>query len=416
VFMGISIKVSVQSQKLISKYYATCNPGSHEIPSVPDVLHLTSLLNWLDDKLVIPESKSIKLKKELEFILVSLRTELLHDLYLAMTQNPEVKKQKPSSFSSKLKFILLSSGGLLIALCEGFDSIASIMGIFALPGSLIFAAAFIFSFLSALAFCGLELIQLSQGIGVKLINTHKLLRIYLRQLEEIKQLRKNIGKHNFSELSIEELKELERIVSMLQQRFVQLGVAREQLDQVFNNKGAHVAKLIFSGIASVLFFGGAFSTGESVSLFILGLFMSSVSPLSAPVLLFGLALGLAAFTLYWCVEFPDLNSLVSGWFGLEEDRIAVLRDKKLFAHEENKLILLKEKIMSMLRLKRKLSNMNSSESSSEEEMSHKEVPQETSQTQSKLGDNFFSFMSSKSKSQSSAAGTEDEYNFFGYSL
>jgi hypothetical protein len=406
--MSISIKISLQSQKLINKYYAVCPPGSDEHPSIPTVLDLAAILDWLNNRLVVPQIKPEKVKKELEFTLVSLRTELLHDLYLAFSKDAPEEKEKASSFRGKLKFILLSSAGLLITICEGFDSVASIMSIFSLPATVILAAAFIFSFFSAVAFCGLELIQLSQGIGVKLIHAHKLLKIYLRQLEEVKQLRKIISNYNLAELSTQDLNQLELMAAMLQQRFVELGAVGEQFALVLNNKGAKAAKLIFSGIASLLFFGGSFCTGQSASLFILSFFMSSVSPLSIPVLLFSLVLGMAAFTLYWYVQFPDLNSLVSGWFGLDDSRIAVLCDKKLFAHEEDKLTLLKQKIQSMLHLKSKLPEPNKAEPSSEE-LGDKET-HSTSYTHS--GSNFFSFR----KPPCSSAKEPPEYPFVGATL
>ena len=398
--MGIDIEISLRSQELIRKYQTECHPFSGEIPLVSRTLDLTALLGWLDSKRIVPPVKSTKSAKELEFTLMSLRTELLHDLYLSLPGNEpaENKIKNDSSSLGKLKFILLALAGVLVAACEGFDSVVTMMSIFSLPASVILASAFIFSFLSAVAFCGLELVQLSRSIGVKLTDVNKALDVYLRQLEEIKLLRKKISKYNLAELSTDELRKLELIAASLQQRFAQLSEAGAQFEQALNNKGAQVARLVLSGITSTLFFGGAFCSGQTVSMFLLGLFMSSVSPAAAPVLLFSLIVGLAAVALFWGVEFPSFKSWLSGWFGLDEERVAILCDKELLTKEEKKITSLQEKIAGTLHLKEKLSALGQSEPSPKEKSIDTIPASSTPSSTIKLSDNIFSFMHPKPKS------------------
>lgn len=356
-----------------------------------------ALLAWLDNKLVIPPAKSVKLQKEIEFILMCLRTELLHDLCCSLIGDELVATDAKADTASndKLKLILLSAAGILVAVCEGFDSVVTIMGIFSLPATAILASACIFSALCLIAFCGLDLVKLSQGLGVKLADAHKLLDTYLRQLDEIKQIRKKIANYDLSTCSAEELKKLALIIALLQQRFAQLDDAGEHFEQILNSRQTQITKLVLSGVAAALFFGGGFCSGQTVSLFLLGFLMSTVTPASVPVLLFSLAVGLAAFSLYWYVELPGLKALVSGWFGLDEEKIATLCDQDLLAKEARKLASLEKRIGGTLQLKEQLAELQQVGQTTGKATTEVVTEVAPSTTVRKVGENIYSFMRAK---------------------
>lgn len=366
------------------------------IPPAPASLDFIALRSWLDNKLVVPSANSVKLQKEIEFMLMSLRAELLHDLCRALVgDEATVQEAKQTQTNDKLKLILLSAAGILVAACEGFDSVVTILSIFSLSATVILASACIFSFLCMIAFCGLDLVKLAQGLGVKLGDAHKLLDIYLRQLDEIKLIRKTIANYDLSEYSAEDLKKLALIISLLQQRFAQLDEAGEQFEQILNSTQTQLTKLVLSGVTAALFFGGAFCSGQTVSLFILGFLMTTVTPASLPVLLFSFGVGLAAFSLYWYVELPGLTSLVSGWFGLDEEKIATLCDHELLAKEATKLALLKKRLEGASHLKEQLSELQQVAQTTGQQVvgvASEVIPRSKVMN---VGENIFSFMRAK---------------------
>ncbi len=389
-----------------------CDSDSRVIPPAPASLDFIALQCWLDNNLVVPSAKSVKLQKEIDFMLMSLRAELLHDLCRALVGDEAIAQEaKQTKTNDKLKLILLSAAGILVAACEGFDSVVTILGIFSLSATVILASACIFSFLCMIAFCGFDLVKLAQGLGVKLGDAHKLLDIYLRQLDEIKLIRKTIANYDLSEYSAEDLKKLALIIALLQQRFAQLDEAGEQFEQILNSKQMQITKLVLSGVTAALFFGGAFCSGQTVSLFILGFLMTTVTPASLPVLLFSLGVGLAAFSLYWFVELPGLKSLVSGWFGLDEEKIATLCDQELLAKEATKLALLKKRLEGASHLKEQFSELQQAAQITGQQARGAVSEIIPLSKVTKVGENIFSFMRAK---PSASCPTEDgpsvEYN------
>lgn len=350
----ISIEISSRTQELIRAFERACAFVNEESPLVLTSMDLHSLYSWFDDKVLITQS-SDKAQQDLEFILLCLRTELLHDLGTSLLGESAINKEENNrSTYDQIKFALLAIAGILVAACEGFDCIVTMMSIFALPSAVIFTSGFIFSFLSIITFCGLELVKLSHSLEVKLGDAHKLLDVYLQQLNEIKQIRKKIANYNFSELSVEELQQLVLIIGLLQQRFLQLADASIQFDRVLHSRQMQLAQAVLSAIAALLFFGGSFCAAQTASLYIFGLFMTAVTPASLPVMLLSILVGSAALSLYWYVEFPGIKSLVGDWFGLDEAQVATLCDSAALKKEEKKLGQIRKKITGTLSLKEQL--------------------------------------------------------------
>lgn len=345
------IKLSNKSQKLIKKLIKK-SPGKVHYQqdviniSLQDALSLLSIQSEINNQAI-----KDKEQKEIEFVLVSLRAELLHDLCESLGSDSPPSNKLAVQHNNKLKFVLLTIAGVLVAACEGFDSITTILGIFSFSPGLILACGLVFSGLAAIAFCGLNLIKLSSSLGMKFSDAHKLLDIYLQQLNEIKQIRKKISTYSLANLSLDKLRQYEQILELLQKHLDKLAETSEQFDAALNSTPMQVLKFGLSMVTAALFFGGSFCAGQTVSLFILGLFLTAITPASLPVLLFSTFVGLAAFSLYWCVEFPELKTLVSGWFGLDDRKIDMLCDKDLLHVEQQKLVKLKTRIADMVPLK-----------------------------------------------------------------
>lgn len=120
--------------------------------------------------------------------------ELLRDLSTSLNGSDEEIKpvEKEPPVSNKLKFWLLAIAGTLLAACEGFDSITTMMAVLPFPAWVVLCAGILFSALSVVVFYGFDLVQVSQNLEIKLTDTPKLLDLYLLQMEEIKAIRKKL--------------------------------------------------------------------------------------------------------------------------------------------------------------------------------------------------------------------------------
>ncbi len=370
----MNISISKRSQELIDNYWATTIPKS---PAANNIT-LEELLFFLSEPI-----SADKPAKDNQLPLMTLRAELLHDLCSKLEGNT-IKPVKLEEKKSKLKLIFFTLAGILVAACEGFDSVVTIMGIFSVSPLLILGFALAFSFLSIMAYRSLDLIKLSNRLGIKFNDTHQLLDAYLQQLDEIKNIRKKITRYNLSNCSLEELKDYEQMIAALKQSLERLAKTGEQFDAVLNSAQMKAIKLILSSVTAALFFGGSFCAGQTVAIFIFSFFMTAITPASLPVLLFSTLVGLAAFSLYWHVEFPGLKKLVTSWFGLDRDKIDKLCNQDLLDKEKQKLEQLHERIVGVSELKEQIPLHQQKIDLSKEK---KPTPSPTL-----IGENIYSFM------------------------
>lgn len=220
--------------------------------------------------------KRLKSQK-IEFILVSLQTEFLCDLALSMKgecERIEKRDNNDSSAMSKTKFLFLTSAGILVTACQGFDGVVTMLSVFAMSPSIVLGIGFAFILLSIIVF-GVDLVKVSNALGVTL-SEYKLLDAYLSQLQKIKAIRKKINSYTLVAMSQEDLQQLELILSMLQKRLMFLVGASKQFDEALNSKNVQMIKTALSGV-SALFLVVVFA-GQSVALFISSLVLDSVLP------------------------------------------------------------------------------------------------------------------------------------------
>lgn len=388
----MSIEISPRTRQLINQYQVACALNQQETPTATSIDYVT-LLYWLDDHSALIQNIPEKSRQSAEFVLLLLRAQLLHDLRVSMEGEEKPDTAEESSTSNKMKLILLTCAGILVTASDGFDCVITIMSTFSLSSAIILASAMAFSLCSIIAFCGIELFKISSSMGVKLKEAHKLLDGYLQQFEEIKRIRKKIGDYNFSKLPKDELDQLAQLISLSQQRLAEIMAASDQFNKVLNSRGVQITKVVLSTIAATLFFGGAFCAGQTASLFILGLFITTITPASVPVLLFSLLVGLAALTLYWHLEVPGLKGLISGWFGLNEEKVEKLCNREALTKEEKKLSLLKEELQGTFALKEQLAQQEHVSPVTEEPVLDDESPKEKPKPSApSVGTNIYSFM------------------------
>ncbi|MCW8387178.1 hypothetical protein OQJ18_11325 [Fluoribacter dumoffii] len=344
----MNIVLRLHTQKLLRKYLLASGVSLDELPALPSAVNLDDLAYWLSRERIRHSQSSKKPKTELAF--VSLQNELLHDLCDALNvDNIKRTEEENRSVMDKIKFGLLTAAGILVAACQGFDGIYTMLSIFELSPSIIFGFGFVFSFLSVIVFCGFDLIKVSNALGVRINDSYKLLDAYLLQLQMIKSIRKKINGYCFCDLPANVLQEQEQIVSILKTCFLSLAEASSQLNRALHSENMEIAKTLMSVGSAILFFGSGFFAGQSVAVFTLTL-MGSAIPAFWPVIIFSTLVGLAALSLYWYVERPELSKLVSSWFGLDEENIQKLCDEDLILKESKKLNHLERNIISISRI------------------------------------------------------------------
>ncbi|MCP0912813.1 hypothetical protein NKV53_00240 [Legionella sp. 27cVA30] len=289
----------------------------------------------------------------LRYKMESLRAALLEDLHGSFFENEEIDNtnELPAPWYNKVQFVALLIAGTVLAICEGFDGIAAILGMFeAVPSSVIFIAGLAFSFLSVVVFYGFDLLAISSNLGVKLQESSQLIDVFLRQIEQIKLLRKKIDEYypKVEQLSgedaLNELNSLKEMIAMLKHRYKSMDEAREIYKTRLHAPHIRIMKLVIAAVTGVLFFGGGFFAGQSLAMAIAGFFVASVAPTFWPILLVSVAVGLAALYTYWFIERPGLENLVGRWFGLDQEKIDALADEAITAHQLAKLEKLERKL------------------------------------------------------------------------
>lgn len=345
--MNKKINLSEKTQQLIQQYLMMVGENTDNFSSLSSTVDQEWLVNFLQEEPPISLINKKETRQEIEFFLITLRVELLRDLLLSLNINSEVlsKIEDSKPHRSYVKFYLLAIAGTILAACEGFDSITTLLSVLNLPAVLIFMAGLFFSALSVMVFYGFNLVQVAKNLDIKLQDAPKLLDLHLLELTEIKNLRKKINSIKLSKLSIQELENLTNIISMLETRLHSLGESSKQFKMALESSKMVFAKSIFGAAAGLLFFGSGFFAGQSVGVFLFSLFLASVTPTCLPVILFAATVGLAAFSLYWYVEKVGLQQLISGWFGLDEEKIEQLCSQEQLDKQIEKLEYLKEKII-----------------------------------------------------------------------
>ena len=331
--MAASVELSEKTKKLIHQLTPMMSDNTSFVTLSNSNPERSAVTAWL--------SESIPSTNKSRFLLESLRASLLEDLHDSFL-SPVTREtsRAPVSRLKKAQYTFLAIAGTLLAICEGFDGIASILTSFAaVPVAGIFAAGLIFSALSVGIFYGFELYGISQQVGVGLGKTGQLLDVFLEQVEQIKKIRKIIDQR-FADESIKESaerEELRSMINMLIRRYNALDNDRQRYFEKLKNPFLQLARLITAGLTSLIFFSGGFFAGQTLALTVAGLFVASAAATFWPIFLASTVVGLAALSLYWFVQRPGLEHLVSHWVGLDKSNIVEFGDRDIVAHQKDKL-------------------------------------------------------------------------------
>jgi hypothetical protein len=323
----MTIELSTTSQDLISKLCEkNANFGLNQVATI----ERADLLKWFGEK------HPIHNEEDTFFLMSSLKASLLMDLNDSLNPFAPKKKSKKGGWSGKTKYALLALAGTVYFGCEGFDGVTAIMGIFSsIPTIALFAVGTVFSVLSIIVFYSFDLVEISKNLGVKSSDAPKLVDVLLDQFKQIKTMRAQLSKAaNKNQEGLENDLAIAKMLLIMHQ---ELNESRMKIKMALENPYLKIGKMITAGVAGIIFFSAGFFAGQTVALAIAGLFVTSIAVTAWPVLVASIVVGLAALSVYWFVERPGIENLISRWRGLDKEKVDMLCKSKVVDRETEKL-------------------------------------------------------------------------------
>jgi len=325
---NVMVELSRSSKELLSKVCVLIDD-----PEIRDWHHAQST-EIQRQALIAMLSREIVYNKKSRFLLESFRAALLHDLHQSFlgTEKRRVKKEKTTG--KDIARIILAIAGTIFAVCEGFDGISSLIGMFTVvPTLAISLVGLISSALSIVVFYGFDLVEISKNLDVKTGKSRQLLDVFLDQVEQIDHL-KRIIIEQCAEANMTEMRCMQKMLCI---RYDALDKARNAYTRSLENRYLIAAKFVMAAIAGVSFFGAGFFAGQSLSMWIASSVAGTVSVTFWPIILVSVVVGIAALCLYWFTQRPGLMNLVGRWFGLDKDKIDVFASKEAVHERKEEL-------------------------------------------------------------------------------
>ncbi|MCE0721648.1 MULTISPECIES: hypothetical protein [Legionella] len=309
----MTIDLSVTTKDLIAQLGAI-DPSFVQTITKQATIDKKTLLAWLEST-----SKTAS-NHQAFFLITSLRTSLLKDIHKSLNPGHTEEEAQKGGISAKAKYALLALAGTVYFGCEGFDGITAMLGAFSsIPTIALFVAGTLFSVLSMIVFYSFDLVEISKNLGIKSTDTKKLLDVLLDEVKQIEAIRMRLAKT--AQKTKEEFEEDRQLAAVLLQRYKDLEQIRQDLMSAANNPYLQAAKYITAGVAGILFFSGGFFAGQTVALAIAALFVTTMTATAWPIVVAGVAVGLAALSVYWFVERPGIENLISRWRGLDKKKM-----------------------------------------------------------------------------------------------
>ena len=242
--------------------------------SANNTINREILVAWLSQKITLNTSY----KKKYSYYLDSLHASLLNDLnmtFLTQDQQGKTAPDEKKRWYKSAKFILLMIAGSLIAICEGFDGIASILGLVAsVPTLVLFLVGAGFAVLSVMIFCLANLVSISNTMNVSLRQSRHILDVLVENIEQLKLLEISLLKYHAQVTTPDDNQVLQSMAVMLRIRYDAFVIERENYVNHLKKPAVGVAKKIASFITGAILSAGVFFSCQTISLAIGGLFVA----------------------------------------------------------------------------------------------------------------------------------------------
>ncbi|MBA2657518.1 MAG: hypothetical protein H0U70_11155 [Tatlockia sp.] len=301
------------------------------------------VIKWLNQS---NQTLTDKPQDDLELSKASLKVALIKELAVSMQLPLTEKKPKEKNSDYNFLYYFLAFAGTIYFGCEGFSGITSILGVFSLHKAAILVIGALFGLVSIIAYHAFDLAEISKNLGIRKKSIPKLVDVYLKEVDTIKQIRRSLTNLYVTRKTIEELDEDLQLVEVIINCFKHLDEERASLTELMTDKKLTVLKYFASGIVGLIYFSTAFFTGQSVAMAFAALFFTAIAPLSWPIIVASTVIGLAALAVYWYVERPSIERFISNLAGLNQDKIEQLCEPEKVVEQKEKLEQLKANILT----------------------------------------------------------------------
>lgn len=283
------------------------------------------------------ENQGSNYTKKQKFILESLKTVLSYDLKAHLKgKNPDLKKEKKTSWRTYAKFAGLLLAGTVMEGIEGFNGIAAVMefiskSLITIPGIVTVVLGAVFSIVSISVFYAFELTQIANHFGISFSKARKLVDTYVDQLTLIRAIQRELGKQIIKTNDLNELNNYKATLGILNAQYNSIATATETLKRELNRPWMKVAKIVTAVMAGILYASGGFFSGNALGVMIFGS-AAAAAGISAtvfpPVIILASVIAVAAFCIYWYIERPSLQNFIGRITGLDTEKIDHLSDEK----------------------------------------------------------------------------------------
>lgn len=336
--IAINIRLGEKSKQLIRALGLTSiGIPAISVAQLPEEIDLRVLSAWL--------TATDQPKARSNYQMECLYRALLEDIRDGLETKPQpVKQQAPASWLHNLNPIILTSACVLFFGSEGFDGLFAMLGLFSHPALVFFLAGIVYSTVSVFILYLGHMQEMANVLDISVTELPAMLETYLDELALIKAIRKQIS----SRKSLTNGDDEQVLIALLMHRFQSLTESRKELALIQNNDSSlSAAKTIVSLITGIIFFNSGYFAGETLAIELGQLIFGSMAAGSWPVILTSLIVGLAAFSVYWIVERPDMEDLISRWFGMDQSKITQLCDETSMEKQNQKLVEVKHTVETL---------------------------------------------------------------------
>ena len=229
-----------------------------------------------------------------------------------------VVKKKPYRY----QLWLLIISGTLCALCEGFDSIVALLGLFfTTPGVLVCAVGLVFAVISSIIFYSIDLHEVAAQLDLGINASRAALDNAITELDHLTDEYAVFEKKIFQTTSPVVLNGYLIQVNRLLKRYEALEALRRVYREALDNAFLCYMKKMMSLLASVLFFGNGFFAAQAVVLFFIPTCL-----MTWPALIFCSVVGCSSCWVHWAIDGPDIENIISSWFGFDSAKLEQLFD------------------------------------------------------------------------------------------
>lgn len=259
-------------------------------------------------------------------LLLQLQTAVMADM---LGIEPTTITPEKKGWKAKLPLYLILAAGTLFMAGEGFDGINSMLSLLNAPFAAVAVVGAFFAMVSVLVFYGFEVNQISQHLGIGLQQSGRALDSYLLQLKLVKQFRATLAERLLEANEQVKYDALMEQFELLKRQSEPLADIAATYERARNALWLRITKKLASCVAGILFFSSGFFTGQALAVTIIGLTSLSAATGAGAGIIFAVAavVGLCALAIYWFVERPALENIVSRLFGCDTDKIKKLSEK-----------------------------------------------------------------------------------------